>query len=140
MAESVRVAGIPVFSGFQRFKFNAGALVRLTRFLVRQRPSVVYVFDFRNMLPIGRLAAKLARAPVCVIASHKMNWKGSGRSYTSWLDRLLMPLADRVDRGSRRAQNDARPAGRPAGRQGHDDPQRHRSHEVGARRGGTCCA
>ncbi len=96
MAESVRVAGIPVFSGFQRFKYDAGALVRLTRFLVRQRPSVVYVFDFRNVLFIGRLAAKLARAPVCVIASHKMNWKGSGRSYTSWLDRLLMPLADHV--------------------------------------------
>jgi glycosyltransferase involved in cell wall biosynthesis len=96
LAEGVRAAGIPVSAGFQRFKYDAGALVRLTRFLLRHRPSVLYIFDFRNVLFIGRLAAKLARVPVCVIACHKMNYKGSGRSYPGWLDRLLMPLTDHV--------------------------------------------
>jgi glycosyltransferase involved in cell wall biosynthesis len=96
LAEAVQAAGIPVFNGFQRFKYDPIALIRLTLFLFRQRPSVLYIFDFRNVLFIGRLAAKLARVPLCIIACHKMNYKWSGRSYPSLLDRTLMPLTDHV--------------------------------------------
>jgi glycosyltransferase involved in cell wall biosynthesis len=95
MAESVKAAGVEVFSGFQRFKYDLWSLWRLTRFLSARKPDILYIFDFRNVLFIGRLAAKIARIPVIVIACHKMNLNGTGRSYKR-LDRLLMSLCDHV--------------------------------------------
>lgn len=93
MADPVVAAGIPVISGFQRHKYDLFSLWRLTRLLLSSRPDILYIFDFRNVLFIGRLAAKLARVKVVVIASHKMNYNNTGRSF-KWLDRQLMPLSD----------------------------------------------
>jgi glycosyltransferase involved in cell wall biosynthesis len=95
MADPVVAAGIPVVSGFQRYKYDLFSLWRLTRFLLSSRPDILYIFDFRNVLFIGRLAAKLSKVKVVVIASHKMNYNNSGCSF-KLLDRLLMPLSDHV--------------------------------------------
>ena len=95
MADRVIAEGVEVVSGFQRFKYDLFSLWRMTRFLYLRKPDILYIFDFRNVLFIGRLAAKLASIRTVVIASHKMNYNNSGRSY-KWLDRLLMPLSDHV--------------------------------------------
>jgi glycosyltransferase involved in cell wall biosynthesis len=95
MADPVMAAGIPVISGFQHYKYDLLSLWRLIRFLLLTCPDILYIFDFRNVLFIGRLAAKLARVRVVVIASHKMNYNNSGCSF-KLLDRLLMPLSDHV--------------------------------------------
>lgn len=95
MAEAVRAAGIPVASGFQHFKYDLISLFRLANYLRSRKPDILYIFDFRNVLFIGRLAGKLAGVRVIVIASHKMNVNNSGRSY-KWLDLQLMPLSDHV--------------------------------------------
>ena len=95
MAAPVLAAGIPVISGFQRFKYDLASLLRLAKFLRKQKPAILYIFDFRNVLFIGRLAALLAGRPLVVIASHKMNYRHTGRSF-KWLDLLLMPLTDHV--------------------------------------------
>lgn len=96
MVERVKAADIEVFSEFQRSKYDIWSLWRLSRFLLSRRPDILYIFDFRNVLFIGRLAAKLARTPIVVIASHKMNFRNSGRSYGWRLDRLLMSFTDHV--------------------------------------------
>lgn len=93
LADRVREANIKIFSGFQHFKYDFVTLWRFARFLFQEKPDILYLFDLRSVLFIGRLAARLARVPVCVAASHRTNHHGSGRSY-SMLDRALIPLTD----------------------------------------------
>jgi len=95
MANRVVAQGIELVSDFQRFKYDLFSLWRLIRFLRVRKPDILYIFDFRNVLFIGRLAAKIAGVPLVVISCQKMALHEKKGSYGR-LDRLLMPLCDHV--------------------------------------------
>jgi glycosyltransferase involved in cell wall biosynthesis len=77
---------------------DARGLVELTRLCRRLRPDIVHVHSSKVGV-LGRLAAWLARVPVCVYTVHGWSFAAydgvAGRVYV-WLERLMRPLTTAV--------------------------------------------
>ncbi len=73
-------------------------LLELYRLFRRLRPDVVHLNSSKAGI-LGRLAARLARVPVCVFTAHGWAFKaGHGRAARAylWADRLVEPLSSTV--------------------------------------------
>jgi glycosyltransferase involved in cell wall biosynthesis len=90
----LRAAGIPVTSISKRFKLDPMALDRLARFLKARKFDVVQSWIFAANA-YGRVAARLARVPVVVVAEMAVDlWKGRSEQFidlrlATWCDRLV---------------------------------------------------
>jgi glycosyltransferase involved in cell wall biosynthesis len=90
----LRSAGIPVTAIGKRFKVDPLALVRLTQFLKARKFDVVQTWIFAANT-YGRVAARLARVPVVVVAEMAVDsWKGRSEQFVdrrlaTWCDRLV---------------------------------------------------
>ncbi|SNT02437.1 Glycosyltransferase involved in cell wall bisynthesis [Geodermatophilus pulveris] len=86
LAEEFRAAGFPVHVMGRSGKFDLRTLPRLVRTLRRGRTDAVLVtHHHRASLALGRLAARLARVPVTLVAVHDMDLTGvGGRVLPRW--------------------------------------------------------
>ena len=88
------MAGIPVTTFGKRFKLDPIALVKLARFLKSNTFDVVQTWIFAANA-YGRVAARLAKVPVVVVAEMAVDvWKGRvdrriDRWLATWCDRLV---------------------------------------------------
>jgi glycosyltransferase involved in cell wall biosynthesis len=86
--------GIPVVTIGKRLKLDPFALMRLTRFLNVRKFDVVQTWIYAANT-YGRVAARLARVPVVVVAEMAVDlWKGKSerfidRRLATWCDRLV---------------------------------------------------
>jgi len=71
------------------------ALPRLIQHLARESCDLLYVLDHGNALFLGRIAARLAGVPHQVCAVHRTR-RADGSPSLNLLDRILMPLSDKV--------------------------------------------
>jgi glycosyltransferase involved in cell wall biosynthesis len=90
----LRSAGIPVTAIGKRFRLDPLALLRLVHFLKAQKFDVVQTWIFAANT-YGRIAARMAGAPVVVVAEMAVDlWKGRvdrlvDRRLSTWCDRLV---------------------------------------------------
>jgi glycosyltransferase involved in cell wall biosynthesis len=73
---------------------DIAAVFRLAHRFRKFRPHIVFCLDHRNAVFLGVLAAKFARVPRCVVASHSTGRFGKSRNF-SWLERMFVARADR---------------------------------------------
>jgi glycosyltransferase involved in cell wall biosynthesis len=86
-------AGIPVTAIGKQFKLDPLAVARLVRFLKAGKFDVVQTWIFAANT-YGRVAARLARVPVVVVAEMAVDlWKGKSEQF---VDRRLAPWCDRL--------------------------------------------
>ena len=86
-------SGIPVTTIGKRLKLDPFALMRLTRFLSVRKFDVVQTWIYAANT-YGRVAARLARVPVVVVAEMAVDvWKGKSERF---VDRRLAPWCDRL--------------------------------------------
>lgn len=86
-------AGIPVTLIGKRFKYDPVALLRLARLIKRQSFDVIQTWIFAANT-YGRVASRLAKAPVVVVAEMAADfWKGRSEQL---IDRHLAAWCDRV--------------------------------------------
>ena len=89
----LRNAGVPVTAIGKRFKLDLLALIRLTQFLKARKFDVVHSWIFAANT-YGRVAARLARVPVVVVAEMAVDlWKGRSEQF---IDRWLAGSCDRL--------------------------------------------
>ena len=87
-------SGIPVATIGKRFKFDPLALIRLTQYINARRFDVVQTWIYAANC-YGRVAARLARVPVVVVAEMAADlWKGKSERFVdrylaTWCDRLV---------------------------------------------------
>jgi glycosyltransferase involved in cell wall biosynthesis len=80
LAPDYRAAGFPVEVLERTGRFDLRTVPRLTRVLRRMRADAVLVpHHQRASLALGRLAARLARMPVTLVAAHDMDLTNVGR-------------------------------------------------------------
>jgi len=114
LVDELEAFGVPVFVLGRRGKFDASLLVRLARWLRRERPAVVHTHLF-TADAWGRAAARLAGVPAVFSTVHSTNlWKGGIHRL---IDRVLGRLSTRViacspEVGERLVKHDRIPADR----------------------------
>jgi glycosyltransferase involved in cell wall biosynthesis len=79
----------------QRRRYDPGAALRLSRYLRKDPPHVLFTLDHHNAMMWGRLAAMLAGVPRVVVASHATGLYGKRRNFRL-SDRWLLEFTDRV--------------------------------------------
>ena len=93
--QEMAARGVTVIDHFMKSKYDITILWRLYRFLRKNKVQIVVTLEHDDVLFWGRLAAKLARVPVCLTVVHTTNRRGQKKTF-NMLNQMMMPLTTRL--------------------------------------------
>lgn len=97
LGEQLQAEGYRVYHDLIRTKYDPRSILKVAAILMRERPRILYVTNALLNVVVGRLAAFVARVPLCVIVFHSYDIPHSGKQTKLWLtEKILLPHFDRV--------------------------------------------
>lgn len=93
--EEMQRRGVTVIDRFMKSKYDLSVLWRLVRFMTNHDIQIVYTLDHDDAMFWGRIAARLARVPVCLTVNHT-TYRRDGKDTMNSAGKLLMPLTDKI--------------------------------------------
>ena len=95
VGEQLSAQGVTVVSGLMRHRWDVRVLWRLTRWLRRERVTILYTINQPLVQGWVSLCRLLARVPVYITAVHSTEKTGRAKRWR-WINRLTLATATRV--------------------------------------------
>lgn len=102
LGEQLEAEGYPVHYDVIHSRHDACGILRVAGILRRERPCILYMTNALLNVAMGRLAAFVARVPLCVVVFHSQDallapFVARSRQVKRWLtEKALMPHFDRA--------------------------------------------